>query len=97
MVVWREPHDADTSDIRASIIGNDGLTDVASNFLVNTTTASSQNADVVALADGGFLVTWKDITHFAAHGQRFDGHGNQIGVEFTLPGGAAPNIATAPC
>ena len=89
VVVWREPHDADTSEIRASIIGNDGLTDVASNFLVNTTTASSQNADVVALADGGFLVTWKDITHFAAHGQRFDGHGNKVGVEFTLPGGAA--------
>src|SRR5262249_25041002 len=28
----------------------------------------------VALADGGFLVTWKDITHFVSHGQRFDAH-----------------------
>jgi FG-GAP-like repeat len=89
VVVWREPHDADTSEIRASIIGNDGLTNVASNLLVNTTTASNQNADVVALADGGFLVTWKDITHLAAHGQRFDAHGDKIGAEFTLPGGAA--------
>ena len=88
VVVWREPH-AGNSEIRASIIGNDGLTDVASDFLVNTTTASNQDPDVVALADGGFLVTWKDITHLAAHGQRFDAHGDKIGAEFTLPGGAA--------
>jgi hypothetical protein len=88
VVVWREPHNGN-SEIRASIIGNDGLTDVASNFLVNTTTASNQNPDVVALADGGFLVTWKDITHLAAHGQRFDAHGDKVGAEFTLPGDAA--------
>jgi hypothetical protein len=89
VVIWREPHDVDSSEIRASIIGNDGLTDVASNFLVNTTTGSNQNASVAALADGGFLVTWTDVAHSVARGQRFDGFGDKIGAEFTLPGGPA--------
>jgi VCBS repeat protein len=89
VAIWREPHGADTSEIRASIVGNDGLTDIASNILVNTTTGSNQDASVMALADGGFLVTWKDLTHFVNHGQRFDALGGKIGAEFTLPGGAA--------
>ena len=42
-------------------MSNDGLP-IAFGLLVNTTTPRSQGAsDVVALDDGGFLVTWEDV------------------------------------
>ena len=55
--------------------------------LVNTTTSGSQNlADVTALNDGGYLITWQtpgDGTD-DIHAQRYDGAGNKMGVEFTV-------------
>src|SRR5262245_31669360 len=80
------------SDIRASIIGNDGFTNIASDILVNTTTAGTQkDPNVVALDDGGFLVTWEDFAVSPTErGQRFDAHGDKIGTEFMLQTGGVP-------
>ena len=41
---------------------------------------------MVALDDGGFLVTWEDVVA-GTRGQRFDALGHQIGAEFTLDTG----------
>jgi hypothetical protein len=83
VVTWTESPSGDGTDVRASIIGNDGHT-VASDLLVNIHDGTSQfDADVVALADGGFLVTW--IHGFTVtNGQRFDALGHKIGAEFTM-------------
>lgn len=58
-------------------------------MLVNTTTTNRQSeATAVALADGGFLVTWtsmgQDGSGNGIYGQRFDSNGNQVGEEFLL-------------
>jgi hypothetical protein len=91
VAVWREPTN-DGADIHASIIANDG-TATASDLLVNTTPAGPQdNPDVVALGDGGFLVTWEeDGMHDATRGQRFDALGHKIGTQFTLDTGGPPD------
>jgi hypothetical protein len=83
VVVWTDP-DLTGNDIRATIYTNTGLTTPAtSNILVNTTTTGDQKwASVVALLDGGFLVTWDDDSGpKLVHAQRFDAAGNKIGTE----------------
>jgi hypothetical protein len=83
VVVWTDAGST-TTDIRASIISND-ITHVADDILVNTTTTGAQNtARVVALADGGFLVTWDDDNANLVRAQRFDAVGNKIGGQFNL-------------
>jgi hypothetical protein len=52
-------------------------------FLVNTTTAGEQvYADVTALSDGGFVVTWQsnlqDGSSWGVYGQRFNANGQAI-------------------
>ena len=85
VVTWTEPATGGT-DIHATIMSNDGLP-IAFGLLVNTTTPRNQSAsDVVALDDGGFLVTWEDVVA-GTRGQRFDALGHQIGAEFTLDTG----------
>jgi uncharacterized delta-60 repeat protein len=59
---------------------------VGSEFLVNTTTANSQQlASVAALTDGGFVVTWQsnlqDGSGFGIYAQRYDAAGSRMGVE----------------
>ena len=86
VVVWTDP-DSTVNDIRATIYSNTGLTTPAtSNILVNTTTTGDQKwASVVALADGGFLVTWDDASGPKfVHAQRFDAAGTKIGTEATV-------------
>jgi hypothetical protein len=81
--VWTDP-DTSVSDIRAAILSNAGSV-VMDNILVNTTTTGQQQeASVVALADGGFLVTWNDDNADLVRAQRFDAAGNKIGTEFTV-------------
>jgi VCBS repeat protein len=94
VVVWSDPDGASPNDIRASILSN-ATQVVASNILVNTTTAGYQLApSVLALADGGFLVTWTDQHVNLARAQRFDANGSKIGAEFTLnTGDADPQAA----
>jgi hypothetical protein len=85
VVTWTQPATGG-EDVRATIMSNDGAP-IAFDLLVNTTTPHSQGAsDVVALDDGGFLVTWEDgIT--VTRGQRFDALGHKIGTEFMLDTG----------
>jgi hypothetical protein len=88
VVVWTAPSSSVT-DIRATILSNTGTT-VASNILVNTNTTAAQNeASVVALADGGFVVTWENDLTNLVRAQRFDAVGSKIGAEFTLKNGVS--------
>jgi hypothetical protein len=88
VVVWTDP-DLLTNDIRASLLNSNG-TPILSDFLVNTTTAGDQDeASVLALADGGFLVTWEDDNANLVRAQRFDATGNKIGTEFTVKNGVS--------
>ena len=78
---------------RPPIFGHSNLFDagaaVASNVLVNTSTSGVQYAaSVVALADGGFLVSWDDANG-AVRAQRFDALGDKIGAEFTVSNGVS--------
>jgi hypothetical protein len=92
VVVWTSPVSS-VHDIRASILSNTGAT-VASNILVNTTTAATQDeASVVALADGGFLVTWEDDLANLVRAQRFDAIGDKIGAEFTVKNGVSDGFS----
>jgi hypothetical protein len=89
VVAWTDT-DGSLTDIRASIVSN-ADTAVAANILVNTTTAGIQDeASVVGLADGGFLVTWEDAAANLVRAQRFDAAGNKIGTEFTVKNGVSP-------
>jgi hypothetical protein len=88
VTVWTDP-DSTVTDIRATITTNTGL--ALPNFndrVVNTTTTGEQNqASVVALADGGFLVSWEDDSADLVRAQRFDATGQKIGIEFTVKNG----------
>ena len=95
VVVWTDP-DSSVTDIRASILSNSG-SPVAFDILVNTTTAGEQNeARIVALADGGFLVTWEDDNANLVRAQRFDATGQKIGTEFTVKNGISPAVEESP-
>src|SRR5262249_24572675 len=63
-------------------------TATASEILVNTITTGAQDgANIVALPDGGFIVTWdsdQDAGGSGVIGQRLDASGNKIGSEFTV-------------
>jgi hypothetical protein len=83
VIVWADPDSDDPFDIRAAILSNAGSV-VVDNILVNTTTTGNEFLpSVVALADGGFLVTWED-TNGLVRAQRFDATGLKIGTEFTV-------------
>ena len=83
--------DSDPTSIKAQIYGADGAK-VGPEFLVNTTTASSQIQPVVTgLKDGGFVVTWTDFsgTGLDANGsgikaQVYDADGAKVGGEFLV-------------
>jgi hypothetical protein len=86
VAVWTDPDGPDPTDIRATLYSNDGTVNVGfRNVLVNTSTNGFQDsADVLALADGGFLVSWLDHVGFVVRAQRFDAAGHQIGSEFIV-------------
>jgi hypothetical protein len=87
VVVWTDP-DSTVTDIRATVLhsttdGAVGL--VADNLLVNTSTTNAQShASVMALPDGGFLVSWYDGNTQYARAQRFDPVGNKLGAEIVV-------------
>jgi FG-GAP-like repeat len=84
VVVWSGLGFNDPADIRAVIFSNTGAP-VVLDISVNTTTTGEQtDASVVALADGGFLVTWDDDFAATVGAQRFDAAGQKIGTEFTV-------------
>ncbi|CCC96833.1 calcium-binding protein [Azospirillum baldaniorum] len=62
---------------------------VGGEVVVNTTTAGAQTApDVIALADGGYLVGWvsanQDGSGLGIYAQRFDAVGNRVGGEIAV-------------
>jgi Ca2+-binding RTX toxin-like protein len=84
VVVWRDTSgtfpDTSGASVRARIYDNLGQA-IGPEFVVNSVTAGSQqNADVVALADGGFVITYLSGTSFA--GQAYHSDGSRNGSEF---------------
>ncbi|MES9914680.1 MAG: Ig-like domain-containing protein [Candidatus Thiodiazotropha sp. 4PDIV1] len=88
--------EADSNTLATSITytaANDAVTDLhytqyigGGEFLVNTITSSSQdNAEIVTLSDGSFVVVWESYDSGAVGDnirfQRYDSDGNALGVE----------------
>jgi len=83
--------DTDGDAIRAQIYNRNG-TKVGGEFIVNTTTAGNQdNTSIVALPNGGFVVTWDDTSGqggdasgSSVKAQIYDGSGHKVGGEFLV-------------
>ena len=85
VAVWNGIDGYNDFGVKAEIFDNNGRRTVAE-FLVNTNTAGVQaDADVAALADGGFVVVWTDESTypnvFDIKLQRFDAGGHRVGPE----------------
>jgi len=91
VVAWTDDSgNASGERIRATLHDNDSNV-VRSNVIVNTHDAGNQNeASVVGLDDGGFLVTWEDDPADLVRAQRFDAFGNMVGTEFIVHQGVSP-------
>ena len=75
---------AGNAGIKARVYSSSGLP-LAAAFSVETTKAGIQDqAAVSALADGGFLVAWRDVSSKSILGQRFDAASVAVGSEFTV-------------
>ncbi len=85
------PGDTSGTAVKAQVFAADG-TKIGSEFLVNTTTVNDQlNAEIAALPDGGYVVTWTDgsewiqgttdYTNDAIGVQVFGADGTKIGAE----------------
>lgn len=91
VVVWadRSQSGGDTNDlaVRGQIFNADG-TPAGSEFLVNTTTTYGQyEPEVVAFADGGFLIVFNDgsgSSHSDVRAQAYNADGTKSGSEFLL-------------
>ena len=97
VVIWTDgAGDSSGQGIRATVYASAG-TVLAADRPVNSTIAGNQNdASVIGLADGGFLVAWEDDGAGVTRAQRFDAAGNFVGVEFDIlasTGGGAPHMA----
>ena len=97
VVVWTDAAgDSSGQGVRATIFDNAGAA-VVSDIAVNTATLGNQNqASVLGLADGGFVVAWEDDQAAMTRAQRFDNLGNLVGAQFDIHsgvGGGAPHMA----
>ncbi|MEO8113744.1 MAG: hypothetical protein ABI655_05155, partial [Phenylobacterium sp.] len=69
-----------------------GVTSVGSEFLVNTTTVGNQDtSQITTLANGGFVVTWLDLSQTGAdtsgnalRAEAFDAGGTPVGAEILV-------------
>lgn len=99
IVAWTdtsgEGADVGSSSVRAVMLDQSGnklsFPDGRNQIIVNTTTSLGQyDAQVAALANGGFVVTWSDTSGVGDNnngglkGQLFDGLGARIGGEFQI-------------
>ncbi len=97
--------DATGTSVKAQIFDQNGAK-IGVEFLVNTETAGNQNlANVVALANGNFVVTWQDFSLIGGDAesssikaQIFNAAGQKVGTEFlvnttTAGGQTNPTIA----
>jgi hypothetical protein len=94
VVTWRDDSqgaggatgDSDGAAVKAQVFAADG-TRVGSEFLVNTATADNQDtAQITALANGGFVVTWEDDSA-GAGGATGDSDGEAIKAQVFLADG----------
>ncbi len=90
VVVWTNPDDSNGGfgvHIQAAILSNTGAL-VRDNITLDST-KTDHEASVVALADGGFLVSWEasGAGGSVSLAQRFDADGDKIGTQFTLKDG----------
>jgi Ca2+-binding RTX toxin-like protein len=97
VVIWTDAAgDSFGQGIRATVFDSAGNV-VTSDRQVNSTVAGNQNdASVIGLADGGFLVVWEDDGAGVTRAQRFDALGNLVGVQFDVlasTGGDAPHMS----
>ena len=92
VVVWTDASGSDDIGlgVKVRLFGANGVA-VAADLRVNTTTANFQSgAQVRALADGGFVVTWIDASaqlgdpNTITVGQRFDSTGTRVGGEVII-------------
>jgi Ca2+-binding RTX toxin-like protein len=77
-------------NVRGQIFNGDG-TPRGSEFLVDTTSGAQENAEVIGLADGRFVVIWQDTSAsggdtsgYAVRGQVFNADGTTSGGEFLV-------------
>ena len=82
--------DSSSLDMKAQLFDADGAP-IGGEFRVNTNTNSTQEfGDVVALADGGFVASWRttdtsaDGSDQAVKAQIFDASGARVGAEFLV-------------
>ena len=87
VAVWAGAGPTDDAGIYGQILNASG-TAVGSAFAINSGTADIQSLpSVIALADGGFLVTWQTATAangLDVSGRRFDAAGVAMGDDFLL-------------
>lgn len=89
VVVWESlGQDGDDQGVYGQIYDNQG-SKVGGEFLVNTTTAKSQeDAEVTGLADGNFVVVWEsegqDGSSQGVYGQIYNSQGSKVGGEFQV-------------
>jgi Ca2+-binding RTX toxin-like protein len=92
VVVWTNAvGDSNGQGINAKVYDNAGNV-ITGKFQVNTTTAGNQNEpNVVALPDGGFVISWEDDNAGVVRAQRYDALGNRIGREYTVHNALGPD------
>jgi hypothetical protein len=88
VVTWTDDGDGDGSgaSVKAQVFAADGGR-VGAEFLVNTATAGGQlNPQIAALSNGGFVVTWRDLS-LGVGGAAGDGSGLAIKAQVFLANG----------
>ena len=85
VVAWQSDTFDDMSDIAAQVYNANGVK-VGSEFIVNTTrTGMQDSAQITALNDGGFVVSWssygQDGSGWGGYLQRYNASGSKVGVE----------------
>jgi|GEM_PF-1069783 len=88
VVIWA---DRTSTDVKGQIIAADGTLKGGA-FVVNSTTGNMQYAPgITALANGGFIVTWQDLSGtggdtagWAVRAQLYDAVGSKAGAEFLV-------------
>ena len=87
--------DSINQSIKAQVFDDTG-TKVGSEFLVNTTTAGSQNIPIIsALSDSGFVIAWSDQSNNSVKAQVFDDTGSKVGSEFPITTTTVGGVPTA--
>ncbi len=100
IVTWTDASqtgaDTDGLAVRARRFAEDGTAIDANDFVVNSTTAvTQQTPSVTGLSDGGFFVVFESsaVGTFEVRGRRFDSDGNPLGNDFAIGVDENPDVA----